>query len=217
MNRVHEPKLKGKSYDIPKRLLWDAWQKVKENGGAAGADGVTIEQFEEASRGTSTGCGIGCRRGRTSLGRSGQWRYPRRAASKGREYSASLTSQTGSPKRRRQWRWSPAWSRSSTRTPTATVPGGRPCRRWRYAGSGASRRTGLSISTSRPSWCHRHTASSFMRVVSKRVHLACGTSIRRPFWRPLRTWMASSSPRFTRCNTVWRLTPRIRIASSIGT
>ena len=43
-----EPKLKGKSYDIPKRLLWDAWQKVKENGGAAGADGVTIEQFEEA-------------------------------------------------------------------------------------------------------------------------------------------------------------------------
>jgi group II intron reverse transcriptase/maturase len=44
---MHEPKLKGKSYDIPKRLLWDAWLKVKENGGAAGADGVTIEQFEE--------------------------------------------------------------------------------------------------------------------------------------------------------------------------
>ena len=44
---MREPKLKGKSYDIPKRLLWDAWLKVKENGGAAGADGVTIEQFEE--------------------------------------------------------------------------------------------------------------------------------------------------------------------------
>ena len=42
-----EPKLKGKSHDIPKRLLWDAWLKVKDNGGAAGADGVTIEQFEE--------------------------------------------------------------------------------------------------------------------------------------------------------------------------
>ena len=36
----------GKSHDIPKRLVWDAWLKVKENGGAAGADGVTIEQFE---------------------------------------------------------------------------------------------------------------------------------------------------------------------------
>jgi RNA-directed DNA polymerase len=44
---VHEPRLKGKSHVIPKRLLWDAWLKVKEKGGAAGADGVTIEQFEE--------------------------------------------------------------------------------------------------------------------------------------------------------------------------
>ena len=44
---MREPKLKGKSYDIPKRLVWDAWLKVKENGGAAGADGVTIEQFGE--------------------------------------------------------------------------------------------------------------------------------------------------------------------------
>src|SRR4249920_2500887 len=47
MSRMREPKLKGKSYDIPKRLLWDAWLKVKKKGGAAGADGVTIAQFEE--------------------------------------------------------------------------------------------------------------------------------------------------------------------------
>jgi hypothetical protein len=51
MSRMREPQLKGKSYVIPKRLLWDAWLKVKENGGAAGADGVTIEQFEEDLRG----------------------------------------------------------------------------------------------------------------------------------------------------------------------
>jgi len=44
---MSEPKLQGKSYDIPKHLVWDAWLKVKRNGGAAGADGVTIEQFEE--------------------------------------------------------------------------------------------------------------------------------------------------------------------------
>ena len=45
--RVHEPRLKGKSHVIPKQLVWDAWLKVKKKGGAAGADGVSIEQFEE--------------------------------------------------------------------------------------------------------------------------------------------------------------------------
>jgi RNA-directed DNA polymerase len=44
---VSQPGLTGKSYDIPKRLIWAAWLKVKGNGGAAEADGVTIGQFEE--------------------------------------------------------------------------------------------------------------------------------------------------------------------------
>jgi RNA-directed DNA polymerase len=44
---VHESRLKGKSHVIPKQLVWDAWLKVKDKGGAAGADGVSIEQFEE--------------------------------------------------------------------------------------------------------------------------------------------------------------------------
>jgi group II intron reverse transcriptase/maturase len=43
---MSEPRLQGKSHDIPKRLIWAAWIKVKSNGGAAGADGVTIERFE---------------------------------------------------------------------------------------------------------------------------------------------------------------------------
>jgi RNA-directed DNA polymerase len=46
MSRMREPRSQGKSYDIPKMLVWDAWLKVKENGGAAGPDGVTIQQFE---------------------------------------------------------------------------------------------------------------------------------------------------------------------------
>ena len=44
---MSEPRLQGKTHDIPKQLVWDAWLKVKRNGGAAGADGVTIEQFEQ--------------------------------------------------------------------------------------------------------------------------------------------------------------------------
>src|SRR5258708_40158404 len=46
-NHMSEPKLQGKTQDIPKQLVWDAWLKVKKNGGAAGADGVTVKQFEE--------------------------------------------------------------------------------------------------------------------------------------------------------------------------
>ena len=48
---MSEPEPQGKSYGIPKRLVWDAWLKVKENGGAAGADGVTIGQYEENLKG----------------------------------------------------------------------------------------------------------------------------------------------------------------------
>lgn len=36
----------GKPFDISKRLVWQAWKQVKANGGAAGADGVSIEAFE---------------------------------------------------------------------------------------------------------------------------------------------------------------------------
>src|SRR5512135_3033899 len=39
-----------------------------------------------------------------------------------------------------------------------------------------------------------------------------GSSVRRPFMRPVRVRMARSSPRFTRCNMVWRETPRARVA-----
>ena len=39
--------LEGKPFAIPKQLVWQAWKSVKANGGAAGADGVTIEMFEK--------------------------------------------------------------------------------------------------------------------------------------------------------------------------
>ena len=40
--------------------------------------------------------------------------------------------------------------------------------------------------------------------------------IRSPFCLPRMTWTASSSPRLTRCNTVWRETPSALIASRMG-
>jgi RNA-directed DNA polymerase len=35
-----------KPFDIPKALVWNGFQRVKANGGAAGIDGETIEKFE---------------------------------------------------------------------------------------------------------------------------------------------------------------------------
>ena len=37
---------KAKSFDIPKREVWEAFQSVKANQGAAGVDGQSIQDFE---------------------------------------------------------------------------------------------------------------------------------------------------------------------------
>lgn len=39
-----------KSFEIPKQLVWDAFQRVKANGGTAGVDGESIEEFERDLR-----------------------------------------------------------------------------------------------------------------------------------------------------------------------
>ncbi|MCG6552584.1 MAG: hypothetical protein L7F77_09675 [Candidatus Magnetominusculus sp. LBB02] len=39
-----------KSYDIPKILVWNAYQSVKANGGSAGVDEESIEYFESQRR-----------------------------------------------------------------------------------------------------------------------------------------------------------------------
>ena len=37
----------GKSFDIDKRVVWKAYLKVVENGGAPGVDGQTVDEFEQ--------------------------------------------------------------------------------------------------------------------------------------------------------------------------
>jgi RNA-directed DNA polymerase len=44
------PQLKVKSFDISKRLVYEAWMKVQENGGAPGVDAVTIDRFADNER-----------------------------------------------------------------------------------------------------------------------------------------------------------------------
>jgi len=39
--------MKHKSFDIPKRLVYEAWKSVKRAAGGPGMDGMTINSYEE--------------------------------------------------------------------------------------------------------------------------------------------------------------------------
>jgi RNA-directed DNA polymerase len=47
---VSEPKPDGKPFVISKRLVWEAWRRVKTNRGAGGVDEESIQAFEESLR-----------------------------------------------------------------------------------------------------------------------------------------------------------------------
>src|SRR5664279_3585775 len=48
---VVRPKPKVKSFDIPKRLVYKAWEKVRANDGAPGVDAVSIDVFASEEQG----------------------------------------------------------------------------------------------------------------------------------------------------------------------
>ena len=47
---MNESKSQVKPFDIPKSMVWEAYQRVKANKGAAGVDGQSVEQFEQDLR-----------------------------------------------------------------------------------------------------------------------------------------------------------------------
>ena len=48
---MERPKPKVKSFEIDKRLMYQAWEKVRANHGAPGVDAVSIGQFQRAGEG----------------------------------------------------------------------------------------------------------------------------------------------------------------------
>ena len=77
---MSEPKPDGKPFVISRRLVWEAWRRVKANHGVAGVDEESIQAFEESLGTTSTWSGIGCPRGVTCRRRSGQLRIPKKGS-----------------------------------------------------------------------------------------------------------------------------------------
>ena len=53
------PKPTVKSFEIDKRLVYGAWEKVRANRGAPGVDAVSIAEFGSGRGTTSTSCGTG--------------------------------------------------------------------------------------------------------------------------------------------------------------
>ena len=47
---MSESRSQVKPFDIPKQMVWEAYQRVKANKGAAGVDGQSVEQFEQDLR-----------------------------------------------------------------------------------------------------------------------------------------------------------------------
>jgi RNA-directed DNA polymerase len=50
-SRVSEPKQQDKPFQISKWVVWEAYQRVKANQGAAGVDEQSIQQFERDLKG----------------------------------------------------------------------------------------------------------------------------------------------------------------------
>jgi len=48
---------KVKSFDIPNRLVYEAWMRVQANNGAPGVDTVSIEHFADEAKTISIACG----------------------------------------------------------------------------------------------------------------------------------------------------------------
>ena len=48
---MSDPKPKGKPFEISKWVVWEAYQRVKANDGAAGVDDESIEEFEQDLKG----------------------------------------------------------------------------------------------------------------------------------------------------------------------
>jgi RNA-directed DNA polymerase len=46
---MDELKAPGKPFDISKRAVWEAWEKVKANKGAPRVDAVTVAEFSVIS------------------------------------------------------------------------------------------------------------------------------------------------------------------------
>jgi hypothetical protein len=126
-NRVSEPKLSDKPFQIDKMVVWEAFQRVKANKGAAGVDAQSIEEFERDAEGNLFKIWNRLSSGSYFPPPVKAVEIPKRGGSSGVRV---LGVPTVADRIAQTWCgciWSRWWSRCSTPTPTAT---GRASPRW---------------------------------------------------------------------------------------
>ena len=204
----------AKPFDIPKREVWEAFKRVKANQGAAGADGQSIQDFED---------------------RLGDNLYKLWNRMSSGSYMPPPVRRVDIPK-------ASGGTRPLGIPTVADRVGQEVVRRYLepllepvfHADSYGyrPRRSAIDAVRTARQRCWRYdwvvdidikgffdASSDYPRIpgeTAKRSPLASGTLIRKPFRRPWRIWTASSSPRFTRCKMVWRETPSCFVASIMG-
>jgi hypothetical protein len=149
-SRVSQPKQQDKPLQISKWVVWEAYQRVKANQGAAGVDEQSIQEFEGDLKGNLYKLW-------NRLSSGSYFPPPVKAVEipkpggKGCGSSGCPPWRTESPKPSCGCTWSRVWSRACTLTPTGIGRGGRRWTRWRHAGNAAGGPTGSSTWTSRRS------------------------------------------------------------------
>ena len=118
-----------KSFEIDKRLVYVAWERVRANQGAPGVDAVSITEFAAEERNNLYRLWNRMSSGSYLPG-------PVRAVEIPKDQGAGIrvlgvpNVPTESPRPQQRCCWRRGWSRSSTRTATATVLGEVPTTRW---------------------------------------------------------------------------------------
>ena len=144
------PKQKLKSFEIPKRLVFEAWEKVRANSGAPGVDAVSIDDF--AANEVDNLYKLWNR-----MSSGSYFPGPVRAVEIPKDHGAGVrvlgvpnvadrVAQTAAAMLGKR-----SLSRSSTPTATDTGLGEVPMTRWPWLASVVGTRTGCSISMSGPS------------------------------------------------------------------
>src|SRR3954451_5980636 len=138
---VGELKAPDKPFDISKRAVWEAYEKVRANKGAPGVDKVSLAEFEKDLKNNLYKIWNRMSSGSYFHLRCGRSRYRSRMAA-GPARSGFPPLRTESPRRWSRGYWNGRPSRSSTPTHMATGRGGRRSTRSQRAAAAAGATTG---------------------------------------------------------------------------